>query len=967
MHVIYWRLCSFCIFTVNLQVQFCSGNTIMLCSCLLESHPYMGHFSVKWSVSVRESPLPGSLHCQMISVRERVTSTWVNSVSSDQCPWEGHLYMGNFSVKWSVSVRESPLPGSLHCQMISVRERVTSTWVNSVSSDQCPWESHLYMGHFSVKWSGSVRESLLHGSRQCQVISVRERVTSTWVNSVSSDQCPWESHCYMGHVSVKWSVSVRESPLPGSLHCQMISVRERVTSTWVTSVSSDQCPWESHPYMGHFSVKWSVSVRESPLPGSLHCQMISVRERVTSTWVNSVSSDQCPWESHLYMGHFSVKWSGSVRESLLHGSRQCQVISVRERVTSTWVTSVSSDQCPWESHCYMGHVSVKWSVSVRESPLPGSLHCQMISVRERVTLTWVTSVSSDQCPWESHRYLGHFTVKWSVSVRESPLHGSIQCQVISVRERVTSTWVTSVSSDQCPWESHRYLGHFTVKWSVSVRESPLHGSIQCQVISVRERVISTWVTSVSIDQGPWESHCYMGTSVSSDQCPWESHLYMGHFSVKWSVSLRESLLHGSRQCQVISVRERVTPTWVTSVSSDQCPWESHPYMGHVSVKWSVSVRESPFHGSLQCQVISVRERVTVTWVTSVSNDQCPWESHLYMGQFSVKWSVSVRESPLHGSLQCQVISVRERVTVTWVTSLSNDQCPWESHLYMGQFSVKWSVSVRESPLHGSLHCQMISVRERVTSTWVNSVSSDQRPWESHPYMGHFSVKWSVSVRESPLPGSLHCQMISVRERVTSTWVNSVSSDQCPWESHPYMGHFTVKWSGSVRESPLHGSLQCQVISVRESHRYLGHFTVKWSVSVRESPLNGSIQCQVIWVRERVTLTWVTSVSSDQCPWESHLYMGHFSVKWSVSTRESPLHGSLQCHVISVRERVTGYPGSLHCQMISVRERVTSTWVTSVSSDQCPQESHLYNGVTSVSCDQCPWESHCYMGHFSVKW
>ena len=966
MHVIYWRLCSFCIFTVNLQVQFCSGNTIMLCSCLLESHPYMGHFSVKWSVSVRESPLPGSLHCQMISVRERVTSTWVNSVSSDQCPWEGHLYMGNFSVKWSVSVRESPLPGSLHCQMISVRERVTSTWVNSVSSDQCPWESHLYMGHFSVKWSGSVRESLLHGSRQCQVISVRERVTSTWVNSVSSDQCPWESHCYMGHVSVKWSVSVRESPLPGSLHCQMISVRERVTSTWVTSVSSDQCPWESHPYMGHFSVKWSVSVRESPLPGSLHCQMISVRERVTSTWVNSVSSDQCPWESHLYMGHFSVKWSGSVRESLLHGSRQCQVISVRERVTSTWVTSVSSDQCPWESHCYMGHVSVKWSVSVRESPLPGSLHCQMISVRERVTLTWVTSVSSDQCPWESHRYLGHFTVKWSVSVRESPLHGSIQCQVISVRERVTSTWVTSVSSDQCPWESHRYLGHFTVKWSVSVRESPLHGSIQCQVISVRERVISTWVTSVSIDQGPWESHCYMGhvsvkwsvsvresplhgslqcqvisvlervtatwvTSVSSDQCPWESHPYMGHVSVKWSVSVRESPLHGSRQCEVISVRERVTLPWVTSVSSDQCPWESHRYLGHFSVKWSVSVRESPLHGSIQCQVISVRERVTLTWVTSVSSDQCPWESHRYLGHFTVKWSVSVRESPLHGSIQCQVISVRERVTLTWVTSLSNDQCPWESHLYMGQFSVKWSASVRESPLHGSLQCQVISVRERVTVTWVTSLSNDQCPWESHLYMGQFSVKWSVSVRESPLHGSLHCQVIRVRERVTLTWVTSVSSDQCPWES------------------PLPGSLHCQMISVRErvtskwvysvssdlgpweSHPYMGHFSVKWSVSVRESPLHGSLQCQVISVHKRVTSTWVTSVSCDQCPWESHRYLGHFTVKWSVSVRESPLHGSLQC------------------QVISVHKRVTSTW------------------VTSVSCDQCPWESHCYMGHFSVKW
>ena len=275
------------------------------------------------------------------------------------------------------------------------------------------------------------------------------------------------------------SMSMRESPLHGSLQCQVINVRERVTTTWVTSVSSDQCPWESHLYMGHFSVKWSMSVRESPLHGSLQCQVINVRERVTSTWVTSVSSDQCPWESHHYMGHFSVKWSLSVRESQLHGSLQCQVISVHERVTATWVISVSCDQCPWESHCYMGHFSVKWSMSVRESPLHGSLQCQVISVRERVTATWVTSVSSDQCPWESHCYMGHFSVKWSVSVRESPLHGSLQCQVISVRERVTPTWVTSVSSDQCPWESHPYMGHFSVKWSVSMRKSPLHESLQC--------------------------------------------------------------------------------------------------------------------------------------------------------------------------------------------------------------------------------------------------------------------------------------------------------------------------------------------------------------------------------------------------------------------------------------------------------------------------------------------------------
>ena len=709
--------------------------------------------------------------------------------------------MGQFSVKWSVSVRESSLHGSLQCQVIRVRERVTATWVTSVSSDQCPWESHLYMGQFSVKWSVSLRESLLHGSRQCQVISVRERVTVTWVTSLSNDQCPWESHLYMGHFSVKWSVSVRESPLHGSLQCQVISVRERVTVTWVTSLSNDQCPWESHLYMGQFSVKWSVSVRESSLHGSLQCQVIRVRERVTATWVTSVSSDQCPWESHLYMGHFSVKWSVSLRESLLHGSRQCQVISVRERVTVTWVTSLSNDQCPWESHPYMGHFSVKWSVSVRESPLPGSLHCQMISVRERVTSTWVNSVSSDQCPWESHLYMGNFSVKWSVSVRESPLPGSLHCQMISVRERVTSTWVNSVSSDQCPWESHLYMGHFSVNWSGSVRESLLHGSRQCQVISVRERVTSTWVTSVS-----------------SDQCPWESHCYMGHVSVKWSVSVRESPLHGSRQCQVISVRERVTPTWVTSVWSDQCPWESHPSMGHFSVKWSVSVRESPLPGSLQCQMISVRERVTSTWVNSVSSDQCPWESHPYMGHFSVKWSVSVRESPLPGSLHCQMISVRERVTSTWVNSVSSDQCPWESHPYMGHFTVKWSVSVRESPLHGSIQCQVISVRERVTLTWVTSVSSDQCPWESHRYLGHFTVKWSVSVRESPLHGSIQCQVISVRERVTLTWVTSLSSDQGPWESHPYMGHFSVKWSVSVR----------------------------------------------------VTVTWVTSLSNDQCPWESHL-------------------------------------------------------------------------------------------------
>ena len=304
----------------------------------------------------------------------------------------------------------------------------------------------------------------------------------------------------MGLFSVKWSGSVRESPLHGSLQCQVISVRERVTSTWVTSVSSDQCPQESHLYMGHFSVMWSVSVRESPLPGSLHCQMISVRERVTSTWVTSVSSDQCPQESHLYMGHFSVMWSVSMRESLLHGSLQCQVISVHERVTSTWVTSVLCDQCLRESHRYMGHFSVMWSVSVRERTLHGSLQCYVISVRERANATWVTSVSSDQCPRESHLYMGHFSVMWSVSTRESPLHGSLQCYVISVRERANATWVTSVLCDQYLWESERYMGHFIVKWSVSVRDQMLHGSLQCHVISVRERFTTRWVTSESRDQ-----------------------------------------------------------------------------------------------------------------------------------------------------------------------------------------------------------------------------------------------------------------------------------------------------------------------------------------------------------------------------------------------------------------------------------------------------------------------------------